>query len=255
MPIDKIKTDTGYSWRVKIRKKGFPFISRTFQTKEEAEKFEKMTLEGMEFSDLDPGKTIPSLPLSVWIDRYKKEVIPTKKYGKSEINYLNFWLEHLGNKIAINITSTEIEILADNLYSKMTRHGTATSSETRRKYIIFLSVVYSTAIRDWKWAIHNPITFIKWEKEKAAYRQPKKSMPIPEAVTKKVESFKKMAFSRMDIMNISIAKLSKKIGIPETTVQGCFKENGNPSFINMLKIADFLGFELKILPLAKHEQI
>lgn len=234
------------SYRVQIRKKGYSYIGRTFESKEEAEKFEKTVRESMNFSDLDPEKRIPKLPLKIWIDRYIKEVIPNKKNGKSEINFLNFWNEYLGNKIAVNISSFEIETIADSLYQRITRHGSAISSETRRKYIVFLSVVYSTAIRDWKWALYNPVTNIKWEIIKPIQRTSKKSVKTTEYTREKIKIFNQIAFFKMAEKDMNLIDLAKLTGIPKSTVREIFMEGSNPSFNNILIIADFLGIELNL---------
>lgn len=145
------------TWRAVIRLKGFPDFSKTFKDKKEAELWVQKT-EG----SLRAQHEIPKFTLNQFFDRLEVDILPKKnpKYVHKELPYIKFWREHLGNKIATDITPSEIETKANLLYGMKSRFGVPYSPETRRKYIQTLSFLYNTAIKHWRWALTNPTSHV-----------------------------------------------------------------------------------------------
>ena len=46
----------------------------------------------------------PSIPLTIWIERFKEEILPQMKSHKTYLYQLKYWEEKLGDCIAINIS-------------------------------------------------------------------------------------------------------------------------------------------------------
>ncbi|EAY57563.1 MAG: putative phage integrase [Leptospirillum sp. Group II 'C75'] len=75
-----------YQWQVRVRKKGYPSQTRTFNTKAEAEAWAATTGSEMTRGIFVSRKEAESTTLSEAIDRYIAEVIPTKKQQRREKN-------------------------------------------------------------------------------------------------------------------------------------------------------------------------
>ena len=75
-----------YQWQVRIRKKGYPSQTRTFDTKAEAEVWATTVESEMARGIFVSRKEAENTTLSEAIDRYIAEVIPTKKQHHREKN-------------------------------------------------------------------------------------------------------------------------------------------------------------------------
>ncbi len=116
------------------------------------------------------GSNLPRFPLKIWVDRYKEEKAPFRANWKKEKRYFEHWLTLFGEKIAIDITAAEIEHAADLLlHKKKEKTGKTLSMETRRKYLLYFSSMYSTAIFEWKWAEFNPLSCVNMKPVSAKY--------------------------------------------------------------------------------------
>lgn len=140
-------------WRAQIRLKGFKEKSKNFKTEKEAKAWALVTEEAMRSQPV-----LMKYTLNNFLDRLEVDILPKKNplYVKKEIPYILFWRSQLGDKIATEITSEEIEVAANSLYNRQTRLGKSYSPETRRKYIQTLTYLYNIAIKHWKWAVINP---------------------------------------------------------------------------------------------------
>ncbi len=78
-------------WQARIRKKGFPVQTKTFRVKAEAQAWAKKIESDMERGLWQDTSEAESLTLSDCLDRYRDEVVPTKKGGRRELDYVNQW--------------------------------------------------------------------------------------------------------------------------------------------------------------------
>jgi hypothetical protein len=231
------------SYTVYIRKKGFAAITKTFSTKEKAELFASQTESSFENSNLG-GFIIPKLPLKLWIERAIIEILPTSNYPNHQRSYMNFWKENLGDKIASEITNSEIEFVADSLYQRTTKYGTPMTTESRRKYLMALSSLYGTAIKKWKWATYNPVTACDMHHQ--ANNRGKNLVIDDESFksfreklnTKIQESMKKLAFTQRS--------LARETGMALQTVQYTLDKTKNPTLKNLIKVMEKLNIKLEV---------
>jgi len=226
------------SFRVQIRKKGFPRVNRSFKTEEEARAF-SLDFQKSFSKVYESPLEIPRLPLGIWIERYKEDILPKKSYKTRNYQFFEFWQNSLGKDVAIDISPLKIELMADNLCKER-----GLSKESRRKYLLFLSSLYNTAIKDWKWAKSNPLWNVNMKQptEKEVYEK-RKPIECPG-----IEGFKKDFCLRVEQLrkekNLSQAQAAKLCGMSKTTYQHCVGERANPSIDKILKISNAFGIKV-----------
>lgn len=228
---------------VTIRIKGYPTLGKVFSNMKDAEVWAKKT----ETSIKNPTTNIPSIPLSIWLDRYEIDFLPKKsdKMKEAETRHISFWKQHLGKKIAIEISSHEIQQTADLVYLIIS-HKTkkAMSPESRRKYINTLQYIYNIAIKQWNWCSINPCFSVdKLNKEIREHRDKSK-----EIITQSNDSFKltkRKFIERILDKNLKISQLMNKSGLTKTSVQTLLDPEANVTLLNMVKILDSLDITME----------
>lgn len=143
------------SWRVRIRRNGFPEKSKTFSELKEAESW----LNSFETGCREYGENIPELSLlhlTDLIERYKVTITPLKKWPRKELSRLNTIQKHsIANLVILKADRFEIERYRDE------RLGTV-SGKTVREELMLLQQVYHVAIVSWGLNLYgNPVQLVK----------------------------------------------------------------------------------------------
>jgi integrase len=153
--IEKRSTESGEtSYRVKIRLKGYPGQTATFQRLTDAKKWaaatESAIREGRHFKTAEAKKH----SFNDLVNRYYSEVLPSynDKEQKERKSKLDWWAKNIGHCLLADITSAAIS----EHKSKMTQ-----SAATVDKYIKNLSHAFSVAVNDWGWLEDNPVKKVK----------------------------------------------------------------------------------------------
>ena len=177
-------------YQAKIRVKGHPPVSETFERKTDAVKWarntEKEIEDGIYFKTLEARKhTLADL-----IDRYIENVIP-HKYAKQKdqekvITHLNWWKDKLGGRFLIDITPAILSEYRDKLlkepYKKFKRTSNTTKNikteknkqqeverfrtgATANRYMASLSTALTTATNEWGWLEENTMLKVKKKPE------------------------------------------------------------------------------------------
>jgi len=154
--IQKVTNKKGISYRVHIRKKGLPVISKTFPSKHQAKQF-AIQLEGnkkehLVFSSRNTKTTFKELAE----DYLNNEYLGTKP--QQQRSRLNHWVKELGSKLIIDIERDDIEL-------GLTKLPDGLSNTTINKYKILASVVFNYGIREYNLA-DNPTRYIRSLPEK-----------------------------------------------------------------------------------------
>jgi len=91
------KTKSG-KWKAEIRRKGWPKVYKTFRIKRDAEDWARVTEDEIIRGHFVPRNSSEKLTLSAALDRYIKEVIPTKKPSgqRREVSRAEFLKSRLG---------------------------------------------------------------------------------------------------------------------------------------------------------------
>lgn len=165
--IEKRKSDEhGIRYRVKVRLKGFPPQTATFERLTDAKRWAQQTeaaiREGRHFKTSEAKKRT----LSELIDRYIREVLPRKpKSEKKQAAQLLWWKGQLGAYALADVTPAMIAQKRDELAKGITCRGKQRSPATVVRYLSALSHALSIAVREWGWLDDSPMRKVTKLKE------------------------------------------------------------------------------------------
>lgn len=162
----RVSKDGKTSYRVKIRLKGFPSQSATFERVTDAKKWAQQTesaiREGRHFRTTEAKRHT----LAELIDRYIDNVLPIKpKAIRKQTALLQRWRSEIGNHALADVTPSLIAQHRDKLASGITSHGKPRSPATVNRYMAALSVAFTTAMKEWGWMDDNPMRKVTKPKE------------------------------------------------------------------------------------------
>ena len=146
-----------YQWQVRVRKKGYPSQTRTFNTKAEAEAWAATTESEMTRGIFVSRKEAENTTLSDAIERYIAEVIPTKKQPRREKNRaIALQRFSLAKYSLASIQGKEIAAFRDM------REKGGVGPNTIRLDLALISHLFSTAIKEWGMTgLINPVQQIR----------------------------------------------------------------------------------------------
>jgi len=165
--IEKRTTEEGnITYRVKVRLKGFPAQSATFERLTDARKWAQQTetaiREGRHFKTTAAKRHT----LNEAIDRYIKTVLPKKPKSKYTQNgQLEWWKKQVGSYSLADITSSLIAQQRDRLSQEKPKHREFRTSATVNRYLAALSHVFTIAMNEWMWVEENPLVKVTKMKE------------------------------------------------------------------------------------------
>jgi integrase len=158
------KRPQGY--RVRVRLKGQPLQSATFERLTDARKWAQSTesaiREGRHFKRAEAKKhTVADL-----VERFECNVAPHKgeggaKYGRQ----LAWWRDRIGAYTLADMTPALIAEQRDELSRTINYRGTVTTPATVNRYLAALSVACMIAVKEWGWIEHNPLSKVAKLKE------------------------------------------------------------------------------------------
>ena len=127
----RISKEGKLSYRVKVRLKGFPAQQATFERLTDARRWAQQTeaaiREGRHFKTTEAKRRT----LGELIDRYIKDILPTKpKNSKNRTLHLNWWKEELGKYSLAEISPALIAEKRDKLANGITRRHIKRSPST-----------------------------------------------------------------------------------------------------------------------------
>ena len=138
--IQKVKRRSDFAYRVLIRQAGMKPVTKTFNNKRSAVQFVN-SVESDRNKLLAYTQSKSQTVFSIIIDEYLN-----KEYKGSRLNdervKLNFWIEALGDKPIIDITSTDINEALSTLPVHL-------KNATINRYVAAISVVFSYACREY----------------------------------------------------------------------------------------------------------
>jgi len=134
----------GKVWRARVRIRGFAPKTRSFDTKAEAEQWaariERQLLAG---EDTCPDLA-SEMTLSEALERYAKEVTPTKKGAEQELRRIRAWQKR-------PLASLKLSLLTAAHFSefKKERENEGKSANTIRLDLMLISAVFKKARKAW----------------------------------------------------------------------------------------------------------
>lgn len=165
--IERRISDKGKaSFRVKVRLKGYPPQSATFERKTDAKRWAQQTeaaiREGRYFQTSESRRHTISELVNRFIE-YELPKLP--KVEKLMSTQLRWWQAQIGHFTLAEVTPALISEKRDYLH----RVGTAKKSEitpaTVNRYLAALSIAFSTAVKEWGWLESSPVSKVRKLKE------------------------------------------------------------------------------------------
>lgn len=153
--------DGSTSYRAKVRLKGHPVQTATFERKTDAKEWAGQTeaaiREGRYFKTAEAKKhTFGEL-----IDRYEKELKARNPKRHGEVTgYLQWWKTALGVYVLSEVSKALIIEQRERLMSEAGRNVEKRTNATVNRYTSALSHVFTIAVNEWEWLHENPMTKI-----------------------------------------------------------------------------------------------
>lgn len=149
--IEKRETEQGTAYRVKVRLKGHPVQTATFERLTDARRWAQQTeaaiREGRHFIGAEAKRTT----LSDAIDRFKREKLPDLNHQADRLRYLDYWTRELGAYALADVTPARINAVMHTLASTPSeRTHRPRSAATLGHYRQALSGVLALCERDWE---------------------------------------------------------------------------------------------------------
>lgn len=156
--IEKRISDTGITtFRVKVRVKGVPTQSATFQRLTDAKDWAKITEGAIKDRRYFKNTEAKKRTLGNLIDRYIDDVLPQKpKSEAKQKSQLLWWKAKLGAYYLIDLTPSLIAEQRDKLAKEKSRLGQKYSPATINRYLAALSHAFTVAVNDWAWLDDSP---------------------------------------------------------------------------------------------------
>jgi len=161
--IEKRTTpDSKTSYRVKVRLKGYPVQSATFERLTDAKKWassiESAIKEGRHFKTSEAKRHT----LAELIDRYIRDIMPSKpKSAIDQIHQLEWWRDQIGSYALADVTPSLIAQYRDTLAGGVTIRGTQRSPATVNRYLGALSHAFTIAVKEWEWLDDSPMRKVR----------------------------------------------------------------------------------------------
>lgn len=158
--------DGSVTYRVKVRLKGYPSQSATFERLTDARKWVQQTesaiREGRHFKGVEAKRHT----LAHAIDRYIEHILPLKpKSLVIQSKQLLWWKEQIGGYFLIDVTPALIAQCRDALAKGKTPRDKLRTAATVNRYMAILSHVFTIALKEWGWVEHNPLRRVTKMKE------------------------------------------------------------------------------------------
>ncbi|OAI13758.1 integrase [Methylomonas koyamae] len=155
------------SYRVKVRLKGYPAQSATFDRLTDAKKWaaatESAIREGRHFKTAEAKKHT----LAEMVDRYVKDVLPgkTAKLRNNQTAQLNWFKSEIGQHSLADISTALITQCRDKLLTEPNQQGRVRSPASVVRYMAALSHAFTVAVNEWQWLEDSPMRKVKKPKE------------------------------------------------------------------------------------------
>lgn len=162
----RTSSDGKSSYRVKVRLKGLPTESASFERKTDAQKWaasiESAIRENRHFKTTEAKRHT----LNELIDRYIRDVLPTKPKSRDKQKaMLEWWKGEIGSYALSDVSPALIAESRDKLAAGKTKRGTQRNPATVVRYLAALSVCFTHAVKEWGWIDDSPMRKVTKPKE------------------------------------------------------------------------------------------
>lgn len=145
------------AWQVRVRRSGYPTVSKTFASKTNAQKWARQVEFEIDIGLFVDRSELDKTSLGDLIDRYLIEITPTKKSSAGESRRLSLLKRNLG---FMKLSSIHPKDIASYRDKRLKVDGC--SGSTVIKDINSLSHIFNVAIKDWGYQLpNNPAQMIR----------------------------------------------------------------------------------------------
>lgn len=163
--IEKRTTGAAASYRVKVRLKGRPVQSATFERLTDARKWAQSTESAIRENRHFKTTEAKRHTLAELIDRYIRDVLPSKKSGRDQAQQLARWKAEIGSYALADVTPSLLAECRDRLGNEITVRHTRRSPASVVRYMAALSHAFTIAVKEWGWLEDNPLRKVTKPKE------------------------------------------------------------------------------------------
>lgn len=165
---ERITAENKKTYRVKIRLRGKPVQSATFDRITDAKKWaastESAIREGRYFKTAESKKHT----FAEMVERYIKTILPLKpKSQAKQTMQLNWWKSNLGDYTLSDVTPALITEFKDKLFAETygKKNDKKRTPATVVRYMAALSHCFTVAVNDWGWLDDSPMRKVSKPKE------------------------------------------------------------------------------------------
>jgi integrase len=146
----------GNRWQVIIKRKGYPPQTKTFNLRKDAEKWGRLQERLIDAGQWVDRTEAEQTTLEELLDRYQREVSPSKKGANIEKYYINtFKKSEIAKYSVAAITGQLIAKWRDERVKEV-------SDSSVSRELTLLSHVFTVAIKEWGFALnHNPVGLVR----------------------------------------------------------------------------------------------
>lgn len=145
-----------YQWQAEIRRKGWPYQTKTFESKADAELWAATVESEMGRGVFIDRSEAERVTLGEALERYRNEVTSTKKGSEQESTKIDKLLRHeLAKRYLSSIRPTDIAKLRDGMLAE------GSAAATVHRYLAVLSHLFSVAGKEWGMGLTNPVQLIR----------------------------------------------------------------------------------------------
>ena len=157
--IERRDTGEGVTYRVKVRIKGHPAQSASFERLTDARRWAQSTEAAIRERRFFKTRESQRRTLAELVDRYIRDVIPEKgRWAASDqIRQLAWWRAKLGPLSLADVTPARIAEARDKLARDVTARGGQRGPATVNRYLAALSHAFAVAVKEWGWLEDSPL--------------------------------------------------------------------------------------------------
>jgi integrase len=147
-------------WQVRVRRKGYPEVNKTFPSRKEAESWARNIESEMDRGVFVSRVEADNTTLAELLNRYLKEITPQKKHPSVETYRIKTWLKtSLAQRFISNIRSSDFAIRRD------ARIKDGMSPASIKLEFAIISHLYFVARAEWGFdGLENPIRYLRMPK-------------------------------------------------------------------------------------------
>ncbi len=164
--IEKRECEGKITHRVKVRLKGYPTQTATFERLTDAKRWAQDTESDIRNRRHFKSSEAKRYLLAEAIDRYITHVLPNKpKSVYLQTIHLNWWKDEIGRCSMADITPVLLAKCRDKLSTEITIGNKVRAPATVNRYMAALSHMFTIAMKEWGLADENPFRKVSKKKE------------------------------------------------------------------------------------------